>query len=299
MVSAEPRSTCFACERTNFRRVRAVHDVHANTDRTYEIDVCTKCGSGQMTIRLTDIELARIYPDDYYSYAPQSGLMSTLQRIAGRLTHNRHRFVPTFSRLLEFGCGQGEYLAKIAHRGSVIGLERSAQAAISGKRLGVEIRVGDIECPTVFDAESFDYVYSNHAFEHLSEPDLALASIHRWLVPGGRIFIGIPHFGGLVARIFGKNWYYLGPPLHVTNSTVIGINALLERQGFVVERIVHNSDPISIPMSAFIALGGRLNKVPLVAKVLIGLSTFVALVPVRILDCFKLGDCIEIHARKK
>jgi SAM-dependent methyltransferase len=274
-----------------------VRDAYTKSGACYDLLVCNQCGSTRMAHIPTDEDFARLYPDSYYSYVDQPDRLAFFKRLLS-LTYRRHRYIPRFRRLLEVGCGRGEFLSTIQSRGEVIGLERSGAARAAATRLGLKVIVGNVEDPNTFADESFDCIYSNHAFEHLPHPARSLASMHRWLRPDGELFIGVPNISGAVARIFGKNWYYLGPPLHITNSSPAGMRALLDRYGFKVERIEYNSDPISIPMSIYIACGGSIDRVPLPLKLLIGFLTIAAYPIAKMLDALGAGDCIEVHATR-
>jgi SAM-dependent methyltransferase len=159
--------------------------------------------------------------------------------------------------------------------------------------------IGDVCDPQIFPPDSFDYVYLSHAFEHLQSPDGALESIHRWSTPNGRLFLSIPSAAGAIARYFGKHWYGLSTPIHVALYTPKGITALLERHGFAVERIRCNSDPLSIPLSAFIRSGGRVDKITPKQFRLVRIQSVLAAPLSKFLDAAGAGDCIEIHAVKR
>lgn len=275
-----------------------VRDAHAGTARNYTLDVCASCGSTKMRDRLSEDDLRRIYPDDYYSYLVSEPRRSLVRLVLGAI-YRRHRYIPCFTSLLEVGCGRGEYLAKIKNKGKVLGLERSSSASKAAADLGIDVVVGNIENTATFAPASFDCIYSNHAFEHLTDPEAAMASMERWIKDGGTLFIAIPNIDGVVARLFGRNWYYIGPPLHVTNSTPKGMRSMLARYGFEVEKIEYNSDPLSIPMSVYFRFGGQADRVGPAAKIIIGLASIVLYPFSKLLDAIKCGDCIEIHARKR
>jgi SAM-dependent methyltransferase len=291
---------CVACESNDLHIVRGIRDAHAATQEKYDLYACFSCGSASLLSPLNDGILERLYPPHYYSYAstpPTSKAHEFLRRLTA-LTYQRHRFKPQFTRLLEVGSGAGQFLAQIRTGGDVIGLERSASAASAARGLGVEVRVGDVNDDRLFPAGSFDYVYLNHSFEHLTNPVEALRSIRKWLCASGRLFIGVPNIGGLVARTFGRHWYHLCPPLHLTNFTPTGIRAILERNGFKVERIAYNSDPFSIPMSLYVAMGGDVGRMGFGAKALTRGIAMLAFPFSRSLDWLRLGDCMEVHARR-
>ncbi len=272
-------------------------DVQTDQHGRHDILECRVCRCTELSQRLTEAESAAIYPDDYYSYAtvkPQS----LLKKLMG-LTYKRYRYLPQFTSLLEIGCGQGAFLREIRTLGKVTGLERSEVAQRVARDLGVEVVVGDVTDDSLFKSGAFDCVYMNHSLEHLDDPERALKSIRTWLKPGGELYIALPNHAGVVARLFGRHWYHLAAPVHVTTGSPLGTSALLLRSGFTIERVDFNSDPFSIPMSAYIAAGGRPGDMPRYLLFLAG-ALSALLYPLSVLlDRAGIGDCVEFFARKR
>jgi ubiquinone/menaquinone biosynthesis C-methylase UbiE len=55
-----------------------------------------------------------------------------------------------------------------------------------------------------FDDESFDFVFSYHALEHIEDPNRALHEMHRVLRPGGGFWIGTPNRTRIVGYISAR-----------------------------------------------------------------------------------------------
>jgi len=98
-------------------------------------------------------------------------------------------------RLLEPGCGRGEFLRVFKGLGmDAVGLDRSEE---SRKLLGedsIDLVVCDVESDVglPFPDNSFDVIYNKSFMEHLSQPDVFLREAHRVLKPGGMILCLIP-----------------------------------------------------------------------------------------------------------
>ncbi|HEU4319249.1 MAG TPA: class I SAM-dependent methyltransferase [Acidimicrobiia bacterium] len=96
--------------------------------------------------------------------------------------------IPPGADVLEVGCGQGHLTRALADRGiNVIGIDANPQAeAIANTPLVKCMRAEALD----FEDESFDFVVSVHAIEHIPDLDGALSEIARVLRPGGKaIFI--------------------------------------------------------------------------------------------------------------
>jgi SAM-dependent methyltransferase len=248
---------------------------------------------------LSELELGRLYPDDYYAYQPIVTRTSRLRNIGKRLfrlpipTHD-----PAFSApgtVLDVGCGSGEYLLKMRKKGwRVFGVEPSRAAAIAGRNDGLEIFHGTLAQAT-FPDRFFDYVRANHSLEHMPNPHQVLAEISRILKPGGKLFVGLPNTASLEFRLFKQYWWHLCVPVHVYGYSLGNIQSILTQHGFHVTESYYSSNYASIlgSLQIFVnrknrrpADGGPLLKNPLLIPP--------CHIAARLLDAFKLGDTIEV-----
>ena len=95
-------------------------------------------------------------------------------------------------RLLDVGCGRGEFLQRFADLGfNCIGVD-SAESA-SSFAPGCDVRVLNLDRdPFPFPDESFDFVFSKSVVEHLRNPEAVLAECRRVLKPGGIAVVMTP-----------------------------------------------------------------------------------------------------------
>jgi len=111
------------------------------------------------------------------------------------------------SHVLDAGCGTGDDVRALATfvgpTGSAIGIDNDPQMIAEAERraadgnLPVQFRLGDLhrlELPE----HSFDACRADRVFQHLAEPQQALAELVRVLRPGGRIVLGEPDWETLV-----------------------------------------------------------------------------------------------------
>jgi SAM-dependent methyltransferase len=250
----------------------------------------------------TPDEIAGFYASNYYAYQPvrkNGGLRRLVKRLL-RTTINTHN--PTFPQpgeFLDIGCGSGEYLHKMRAKGwNVRGVEPSVFGAEEGRRSGLDIFNGTLHEAT-FATNSFDYVRSNHSFEHMPNPIEVLDEIYRILKPMGKLYIGIPNIDSTPYRIFGEYWWHLGVPVHIYSYTIPIISTLLRRSGFVCNRVYFNSNYASLLGSLQIYANrnnGRMSNEGWLLKnpVLIMVANILA----RVLDLVRQGDTIEVIAQK-
>jgi SAM-dependent methyltransferase len=99
-------------------------------------------------------------------------------------------------RVLDCGCGAGEYVRALLERGAdAFGVEFDEQKIAAGQAQGGElaarIRVGDLEALAFPDA-SFEVALLNEVLEHVPDDGAALAEVRRVLRPGGRLVVLSP-----------------------------------------------------------------------------------------------------------
>ncbi len=111
-------------------------------------------------------------------------------------------------KLLEIGCGTGDFLMEAQSRGfEVTGIETSADAtATANQRLGAPVvKRGEIETVNLLEAE-YDAAVFSDVIEHVPDPRRFLSAINRCLRPGGLVFIVTPSTDSWSRRLMGRRW---------------------------------------------------------------------------------------------
>jgi SAM-dependent methyltransferase len=191
-------------------------------------------------------ELAGLYPNDYYAYQDFSRVPRWrvfMNRILGFSAGTKDPQFESPGTVLDIGCGSGRFLESACRRGwTVRGVEINKAAAMLGRSSkGLDIFCGTLQ-EANFPTECFDYIRSNHSFEHISCPDETLDVIHKTLKALGKVHIGVPNVDSLNARMFKRYWWYLGAPVHPFNYSVSTLSRFLVKHNFRIENICFNSD---------------------------------------------------------
>jgi 2-polyprenyl-3-methyl-5-hydroxy-6-metoxy-1,4-benzoquinol methylase len=128
------------------------------------------------------------------------------------------------SRVLEIGCGGGDFAAWLAARGprEVVAQDFSATPIEMAQRRfrhdNLTYSVGNIEAIDARDA-SFDIVISCETIEHVPDPATAVAELARVLRPGGTLLLTTPNYMSLtgIQRLYwkatGRKWTEGGQPI--------------------------------------------------------------------------------------
>lgn len=207
---------------------------------------CEHCGLTYTNPRPTPRTIGRFYPSEYAPHR-RPGKMSHarparpfLSRVFGRPCGERRGELPWpgTGRLLDFGCGGGSFLKRMADRGwAVTGLDTAVEPGLAVQdELGLKVLAGTLPHPDLGPC-SFDVVTMWHSLEHVHHPLAVLREAYRLLVPGGKLVVAAPNVESLPFYWFGSSWFALDLPRHLTHFTPKTLRVMLETAGFRVDRV--------------------------------------------------------------
>ncbi len=235
--------------------------------RRWRLDRCRSCGSAFVPERPTRETVGRLYSHYYthvdpldgddggglkrrlrngylnarygYDLAPASPLgRPVITLIPGKRgiasDHVRDLSAPPPGRgtLLDVGCGNGAFVARMARLGwTASGVEPDPRAAAIAREAGLDVAQGELD-PDVVGRGRFDVVTLSHVIEHVHDPGELLQRCAEVLVPGGRIWVATPNLNAAGASSFGPDWIQLDPPRHLVLFTRGSLRGLLEAKGF-------------------------------------------------------------------
>jgi 2-polyprenyl-3-methyl-5-hydroxy-6-metoxy-1,4-benzoquinol methylase len=177
-----------------------------------------------------------------YGYGAES--VSFLSRMLGRLLYlfpvrradvdEEVRFLQYIpgGRLLDVGCGSGEWLAIMRRFGwQVQGNDFDANAVQVAKGMGLDVGCGPLEEQN-YAGGSFDAVVLHHVLEHVPDPVGTLRECARILKPGGKVLAFTPNSRSFGHWLFGEHWRGLEPPRHLQIMTLETMGDALRSAGF-------------------------------------------------------------------
>lgn len=199
--------TCAVCGGALGPELLSAPAPDAQDGPVYGVRRCGSCGTAQVWPLPDPAAVQDLYFKEYWG-AESGRYQGALSRrltdifLSSRVRAVR-RFVPPGGAVLDYGCGNGEFVRAMRGAGyDCFGYDPNSASESEYVNRGHEGR-------------SYDLITLWHVFEHFSDPAAELARLTALLKPGGRLFIAVPNFEGLDSRFGRGKWFHLDLPRHV------------------------------------------------------------------------------------
>lgn len=240
-----PHTTCIVCGTVLPTSFFAEDRNRRIDNRQFEVRRCPSCGLGVTLHNLSDEELGRYYPKEYYSLDHNRQMEAKRSsRAFRRIRLERIRRYVARGELLDVGAGTGMFMKSANEAGfTVHGLELSSEASEFGSRTwGLAIEQGDLN-RAVLPPDHYDVITLSHVFEHLRDPIACARKLYAATKPNGLLVLSVPNFESLQARLFRERWFHLDVPRHLFHYTPRSLTAIVEGVGFrTVDTIFFSSE---------------------------------------------------------
>lgn len=141
--------------------------------------------------------------------------------------------------ILDIGCSFGFYLLAFKQLGfKVIGIDTATDAIqYARKELNLKI-ISSNFLKHNFKRKKYDIITLFDVFEHFPNPYKALSKINKLQSRKGTIIIQTPNNESLMARIAGKQWFWLLIPFHLYLYTVKSLSMLLSQNNYKIIKVI-------------------------------------------------------------
>lgn len=184
---------------------------------------CPECGMG--------VTLGEVPDDQYNAYHRDSVYVSAKDQFKN-IFSKRVEIISKFKnggKALEIGSSTGLFLSLLQEKGwEVLGIEPSSPAVKIARQREIPILNTTFEQANLV-RNSFDVVIFNHVLEHMEDPVAIIRKAKNLLRKKGIIFIDVPNFASLSARLGGAGWQYILPKEHRWHFTPASLFHILEK----------------------------------------------------------------------
>ena len=229
---------CRICGEEGMFQSYLVREMLKNTRDEFEYFVCPKC----KCMQITEIpeNLSEYYGGDYYSM--RDGFSESEDDFEMPVIDS--------TKLLDVGCGAGEWLYKAAQSGhdNLFGCDPFIEKDVNyGDR--VIIKKCDI---TEMDGDgSFDGIRMGDSFEHVTNPREVLDKARKLIKDSGTIQLILPTYPNIAFDLFETHWYQLDAPRHIFLHSLISLNYLAKQCGMEIYKYLYDSNEEQIIRSFF------------------------------------------------
>jgi SAM-dependent methyltransferase len=186
-------------------------------------------GFYRVTPRPSDQELAAFYADQYRSPCVPHDADGRVAIVT--------ELKPLPGRVLDIGCGSGEFLEAFVKRGwRAVGVEPGAEYAAKARARGIHVVQALLTEPVARELGSFDVVVLAHVLEHLPQPEHIVRLIRDLLRPGGIFYCEVPNdfnpfqLAAQEAQDLAPWWIAL--PDHLNYFSIESLASFLGAEGF-------------------------------------------------------------------
>ena len=171
-----------------------------------------------------------------YSYSSLKPCPDATVRSFNRLLNSFENF-RTSGRILDIGCGQGDFLFSAkSHGWYAYGSEYSDAAIKICLERGLEV-VKEPVSPLSFGSEKFDVITSFEVIEHIQTPNQLFETARNLLRPGGLFYLTTPNFDAILRFLEGSRFAMLGYPEHLCFYNKYSMRHLALQHGFTPLKI--------------------------------------------------------------
>lgn len=166
-------------------------------------------------------------------------------------------------RILDFGCGYGEFVTMCSLYGfESYGIDRSSARRDNGRYTSVFAELDGLK-NSAAGAREFHAITLFEVLEHLDNPQAVLESLSELMVVGGILILETPDCSGVTNITTRDDYYKIHPLDHINGFTPQTLRSFAERLGFAQIRppVIHvTSDPSRVAKTEIKRLIGMLLK---------------------------------------
>jgi len=227
------------------------------SEETFSILRCLSCNL-IFPIRISKNDFfKKYYPRNYYH--SKKNLFNFLQAVYQFFYYGGWKFSLNSylkkGKVLDFGCGQGRFLACLPKAFIKYGVEINPQAVGYIKKNFPQIKIFKNLSSVRTRTLKFNLVTLWHVLEHLDKPPKTLEQLANLLEKDGWLILSTPNSQSLGFKIGQKHWFHLDVPRHLAIYNSDNLVKLCDKVGLKVVKIKGNW--LEFPLDLFWSVYNR------------------------------------------
>lgn len=234
--------SCPLCRSTHWSPFLKVRDYSVSGEE-FHITQCKDCGLRFTNPRPGPEEIGRYYQfKDYVSHTDEEAtgwINQVYRRVRQHTLRQKERWIrgllPNKGRLLDIGCGTGDFAGHMAQTGwQVTGVEPDQNAAAKARAKHQLEVFGEewLDRP----GEPFDVVTLWHVLEHVHDLDGRIRQFTHLVRRGGYLLVAVPNAEAYDAFYYKEYWAAWDVPRHLYHFKGKVLRHRIEQAGFSCER---------------------------------------------------------------
>lgn len=161
-------------------------------------------------------------------------------------------------RVLDIGCQNGflcNQLMQLGHEPYGIDIVADLVAEASSKYPAINFKLANCEKKLPFEDKFFDVVWAGDVIEHIRFTDVFLNEVNRVLKKGGQFVLTTPmhnRLKNLIIALYNFEKHFDPEFPHFRFYTVKSLKSVLEKRGFLIEKIKYIGRIASLAKSMFV-----------------------------------------------
>ena len=248
----------------------------------FKINECSVCGHLFTNPQPTGEHIGKYYKSDRYlshKENPESlfeRMYASVRWLNLRTKYKQVTAGLSGGKLLDYGCGRGDFLAIASGRKwECIGIEQDEDARKIAEK-SHNLKVLPTNAPVDTFQSQFDLITMFHVLEHIPDLHSIMNNLNNWLKDNGRLAIALPNPRSYDALHYGQYWAAWDVPRHLHHfktETIIRLAGQYGLQLKTVHAMYWDAFFVSVLSEEY-----KKSKLPLIKSVAIGfLSNFKAM----------------------
>lgn len=237
LINSSKTNSCIICHK------RHLH-YNFSLDK-FRVEECPNCGLMGLNPQPSDKELADIYGKNYFLFSENDEAQQHASALKSLTADHYLNLLESYQggklrgRLLEIGCGQGDFLVRAANRGlHITGVEYSKYSVeVAQNKIGNR---GTVYCGEINQIialnECFDIIVFTDVLEHIRDPRDFLKKVYSLLSKDGIVVIAVPTLDSFSARFMKSRWVEFKPE-HLWYLSTNTLTRLLHSESFAEIKI--------------------------------------------------------------